>query len=172
MTESDIPELRKLFLHFGEIGQGFGVDEYPCTHDTMEIMMNYYNVIIEERSTSKPVGMMTIGDSLYSRGQKYVDSSAFILPEFFGAGMGTEMVKMVWGISKDIGGYEGLLTDIVFNNMKTLRMNRTLGYTPLGCLPRSVRMVDHGWMDALLYCATFDNYQSFKEIMSAQKSKY
>ena len=170
MTGDDIPSLHQLFISYGNTGQGFGVDEFPCLPDTIEILKHSYNVIFEQRSTSKPVAMMSFGDSFYSRGEKYVDGSAFILPEYFGARMGTEVVQLLFGMAIDLNYYKGGLTDIVFTNMKTLKMNQRHNYITIGCLPRSVRMVERGWVDSLLYhVPLYQSFRSMKDIISNQR---
>lgn len=145
-------------------GRGFGFDEWPTDGYFERMVLNRsYNVLVEEKLTGTVLATIILSNSAYSRGAsaKLLDVYGAIHPEYMGRGLAKEMAEIVSHLGVQFG-FRAIHTDTMVNNMAAVAALLSDGYAMTGVIPKSIYMLDQGWVDTVLFFKKLPNTTSKK----------
>lgn len=145
-------------------GRGFGFDEWPTDGYFERMVLNRsYSVLVEDKLTGNALAAMILRNSAYSRGAsaKLLDGYGAIHPEYVGRGLAKEMVEIVSYLGVQLG-FRAVHTDTMVNNMAAVTTLLSDDYVMTGVIPKSIYMLDQGWIDTVLFFKRLPNTTSKK----------
>ena len=154
-NEEDLMNLYPLLFKAAKQGEGFGLDEIPNS----EIFTTYFMkervmlVINEATNGSKvTIAVVIIGPSRICR---YLDPSScsiymLVMPGYRNKGIGTALAHLSFKYIQD-SGYTSILTDILVTDNLPYSFMTRLGFSNVGCIPKSAYVAGKGYSDAILF---------------------
>ena len=154
-NKKDLMNVYPLLFNVAKQGEGFGLDEIPNS----EIFTTYFMkervmlVIDEVTNVSKTtIAVVIIGPSRICR---YPDSSScsiymLVMPGYRKKGIGTALAHLTFKYIQD-SGYSSILTDILVTDNLPYSFMTRLGFSNVGCIPKSAYVAGKGYSDAILF---------------------
>ena len=165
-NEEDLMNVYPLLFKAAKQGDGFGLDEIPNSEIfTTYFMKERVMLIIDEATNGSKttIAVVIIGPSRICR---YPDPSScsiymLVMPGYRNKGIGTALAHLTFKYIQD-SGYSSILTDILVTDSLPYSFMSRLGFSNVGCIPKSAYVAGRGYSDAIIFYKKLNGIYSGK----------
>jgi len=170
MTMSDHRWLYGMLSQAANAGLGYSLDEFgPFDMYRKQNLTGEHVAVVELAETGEKIAAQLYTPSTFNRGEeRLVDTSMVVDSTYKGIGIGREMMKMWFGICKELG-YKAALTTVCLNNRASFAMARANDMAWVGAIPFAGFMKGEGWITTGICYKSLDSVKTYSQIIKERK---